>query len=175
MIVRIRTTAIATAQTVSLAPRWRTAGFSYCPSLRNGLCSPSLRNGETMALSNAERQKRHRQRLKARSASPAQITIPAALRSVVVWSFENDDGGYDPDGIVAEGIAGALRAIADSLGTTARELLDDEAPSSPLIAAFGGADYVREALEWCETAAAWSSSRKRDKGPFPPPPAAPSV
>jgi hypothetical protein len=136
---------------------------------------PSLRNGETMALSNAERQKRHRQRLKARSASPVQMTIPAALRSVVVWSFENDDGGYDPDGIVAEGIAGALRAIADSLGPTARELLDDEAPSSPLIAAFGGADYVREALEWCETAAAWSSSRKRDKGPFPPPPAAPSV
>ena len=57
---------------------------------------------------------------------------------MVVWSFENDDGGYDPDGIVAEGIAGTLRAIADSLRTIARELLNDEAPSSPPIAGFGG-------------------------------------
>jgi hypothetical protein len=128
-----------------------------------------------MALSNAERQKRHRQRLKVRSASAAQVTIPAALRGVVVWSFEHDDGEHDADGIVAEGIDGALRAIADSLGTTARALLDDEAPSGPLIAAFGGADYVREAIEWCEAAGAWSRSRKRDKGPFPTPPRPPSV
>jgi hypothetical protein len=128
-----------------------------------------------MALSNAERQKRYRQRLKAKSISAVQMTIPAALRSVVALSLEDGDVGYDPDGIVAEATAGALRAIAESLGTTARELFDDDAPGAPLTAAFGGADYVREALEWREAADAWSSSRKRDKGPFPPPPAAPSV
>ena len=60
------------------------------------------------------------------------MTIPEALRSVVVWSFENDDGGYDSGGIVAEG---SPAPWGPSLMASAQRL--DEAPSSPLIAAFG--------------------------------------
>jgi hypothetical protein len=121
-----------------------------------------------MALSNAERQKRYRERAAAAlrngpAATPSPAvgrgvqTIPAALARFYAAVFESEDIPYIPGDV-----AGAVAKMWELL-----EIFTLDHPDvAPIIDALGGREYLEAALAWRHK----PKSRKRDKGPAPVPP-----
>lgn len=122
-----------------------------------------------MALSNAERQKRHRERQKARLRNGAMKSLPQALAEVYSEWIRGDmmdmDGGHTLESLVAENVSECFSSI-DPIS-----LLSD----SPAVAApFGGIEYVEAVQRWKENYRAWNRKRK-NKGDPPEPPPIPGV
>lgn len=123
-----------------------------------------------MALSNAERQKRYRERAAAalrngRAATPPSPeaergiqTIPAVLARFYAASVPSED--IAP--MVAEDVANMWAALEITIRP--EEILDPH--YRELIDALGGREYLESALAWRHK----PKSRKRDKGPAPVPP-----
>jgi hypothetical protein len=125
-----------------------------------------------MALSNAERQKRYRERAAAAlrnapAATPAPPeaergiqTIPAALARFYAASMPSEDIAHT----VAQDVAQMWAAL--ELTIYPEEILYPHSELVPIIDALGGREYFEAALAWQRK----PKSRKRDKGPAPVPP-----
>ena len=128
-----------------------------------------------MALSNAERQKRFREKLKvaarAHRAAPA-VSVPVALKQMFVADPEWP-AGSDMDEVIATTIDGMAERRSGNTGLRPSNLVDFEnfSEAAPVVTTFGGASYVTAVDTWMDAVRTWSKSRKRDKGSCPKPPA----
>jgi len=133
-----------------------------------------------MALSNAERQRRYREKLKEAARVPktggAAVSLPTAfarwLASAAAAEGEDDS--------VEDAVAGVMHEIihAVTMSKSIDLLLDvppDDPEMQPILAVFGGLEYIRAVEEWHKASFAWERSRKRDKGAAPEPPPLPEA
>src|SRR5690348_12238031 len=117
-----------------------------------------------MALSNAERQRRWRDRLKAAAApQPAGPGPGVAFPDTLARCFRN--GGYDDtrsaEQLVADTTQEIISVIRGNVGSI------NDLDLRPIVVALGGSEYLHAVEEWHKADLTWRRSRKRDKGPAP--------
>lgn len=120
-----------------------------------------------MALTNAERQKRHRDRQKEalRNVGSEFRSLPVVLSE---WA-EQDEMGEHADHVKdAETVANMIAGVVDALEICYVDLVPAE-----LARLLGGAEYVQAVIEYAEAVNAWDRNRKKDKGDRPEPPPIP--
>jgi hypothetical protein len=110
-----------------------------------------------MALTNAERQQRWREKLKAaaregaRSSAPEEtalrngstppvaMTLPAALALRYTALTDEERDGHSVAGLVADDVGKAVACL---------QVYSDFEPDDPVVATLGGPAYVRDVIEW---------------------------
>ena len=128
-----------------------------------------------MALTNAERQRRYRDRAREalrnyRHQSPgAQVHIPAILLRHVLPSDADAEDVLN----VSEAIAEHIHRFLCSSGIDRRDL--DDPALAELLRVFGGEDYVAAVFDWHDARDRYDRSRSKNKGPEPTAPAIPGL
>lgn len=139
-----------------------------------------------MALTNAERQKRHRDRQKEALRNVeggVSLSLPAAYaKSLRHDSKRNSLATFrtmnismldkeDREEQIAEYVAETVKAILMDMEFYNKSKMG--VIPNEVMSILGGSEYIEALLDWSEALSIWTRSRKKDKGPRPSPPAPP--